>query len=124
MAVGVALVCARSQMPAVRVQAHRLGAGTLGAPQIIKPNGVDFTRLAPLPLRCSLTLSVGSAHSVDHGSLRFGGGRTRRRCSLRFFGARRAHLLRFDPFIVVLAIGGMAESGAWKRSPTASGQSW
>ena len=55
MVVGVALVCARSQMPgsagAVLIV---LAAGTLGASQIIKPNGVDFTRLAPLPLACAM----------------------------------------------------------------------
>ncbi len=31
-----------------------LAGGTLGAAAIIKPDGVDFTKLAPLPLACAM----------------------------------------------------------------------
>ncbi len=35
-----------------------LGAGTLGAVEIIKPDGVDFTRLAPLPAACAIVTLI------------------------------------------------------------------
>ena len=55
MLVGVACVGLRSQL-SDRVGATLivLAGGTLGAAAIIKPDGVDFTRLAPLPLACAL----------------------------------------------------------------------
>jgi hypothetical protein len=53
--VGVVLVVARSQLPGLSGAALIvLAAGTLGAGAIIKPDGVDFTRLAPLPLACAM----------------------------------------------------------------------
>lgn len=53
--VGVVLVVARSQLHGwLGVSLTVLAAGTLGAAAIIEPDGVDFTRLAPLPLACVL----------------------------------------------------------------------
>lgn len=57
--VGVACVALRSQLPG-RVGAALivLAGGTLGTAAIIKPGGVDFTRLAPLPLACALFTAI------------------------------------------------------------------
>ena len=57
--VGVACLALRSQLPG-RVGAAMivLAGGTLGAATIIKPDGVDFTRLAPLPLACALFTAI------------------------------------------------------------------
>ncbi len=53
--VGVAFVVLRSQLPGrVGTLLIVLASGTLGAATIIKPDGVDFTKLAPLPLACAL----------------------------------------------------------------------
>ena len=53
--VGVVLVVARSQLHGwLGVSLTVLAAGTLGAAAIIEPDGVDFTRLAPLPLACAM----------------------------------------------------------------------
>jgi hypothetical protein len=53
--VGVTFIALRSQLPG-RFGAAMvvLAGGTLGASAIIKPNGVDFTKLAPLPLACAM----------------------------------------------------------------------
>lgn len=57
--VGVACVALRSQLPG-RVGAAMivLAGGTLGASAIMKPDGVDFTRLAPLPLVCAMFTAI------------------------------------------------------------------
>lgn len=56
---GVTCVALRSQLPG-RVGATMivLAGGTLGASTIIKPGGVDFTRLGPLPLACALFTAI------------------------------------------------------------------
>ena len=57
--VGVTCVALRSQLRG-RVGAVMivLAGGTLGASVIIEPGGVDFTRLAPLPLACALFTAI------------------------------------------------------------------
>lgn len=57
--VGITCAALRSQLPG-RVGAAMivLAGGTLGASTIIKPGGVDFTRLAPLPLACALFTAI------------------------------------------------------------------
>ncbi len=53
--VGVVLVVARSQLHGwLGISLTVLAAGLLGAAAIIEPDGVDFTRLAPLPLACAM----------------------------------------------------------------------
>lgn len=53
--VGIVCVALRSQLPGFRGAVMLvLAGGTLGAAVIIKPDGVDFTRLGPLPLACAL----------------------------------------------------------------------
>ena len=51
--VGIALVVARSQLPggpgALLIV---VATGAFGAAEVIKPDGVDFNRLSPLPLAC------------------------------------------------------------------------
>ncbi len=53
--VGIVFVLARSQLPGRSGAAMIvLAGGTLGAATIIKPDGVDFTMLSPLPLACAM----------------------------------------------------------------------
>ncbi len=53
--VGIVCVALRSQLPGFRGAVMIvLAGGTLGASVIIKPDGIDFTRLAPLPVACAL----------------------------------------------------------------------
>ncbi len=57
--VGVVLVVARSQLHGwLGISLTVLAAGLLGAAAIIKPDGVDFTRLAPLPLACAMFTAI------------------------------------------------------------------
>lgn len=53
--VGIVCVALRSQLPGLRGAVMiTLAGGTFGAAVIIKPDGIDFTRLGPLPLACAL----------------------------------------------------------------------
>lgn len=53
--IGIVCVALRSQLPGLRGAVMLvLAGGTLGAAVIIKPDGIDFTRLGPLPLACAL----------------------------------------------------------------------
>lgn len=53
--VGIVSVALRSQLPGLRGAAMLvLAGGTLGAAVIVKPDGIDFTKLGPLPLACAL----------------------------------------------------------------------
>jgi len=53
--VGIVCVALRSQLPGFRGAVILvLAGGTLVAAVIIKPDGIDFTRLGPLPLACAL----------------------------------------------------------------------
>ena len=62
--VGVVLVVARSQLHGtLGVSLTVLAAGLLGA-AVIEPDGVDFTRLAPLPLACAMFTVIPLAAAV------------------------------------------------------------
>ena len=53
--VGIVCIALRSQLPGLRGAVTLvLAGGTLGAAVIVEPDGVDFTRLGPLPLACAL----------------------------------------------------------------------
>ncbi len=53
--VGIVCIALRSQLPGLRGAVMLvLAGGTLGAAVIVKPDGIDFTKLGPLPLACAL----------------------------------------------------------------------
>ena len=59
MIVGLVVVLARSQLRGwLGATLLVLAAGTLGAADIIKPEGVDFNLLSPLPLACAMFTAI------------------------------------------------------------------